>query len=139
MATVTIIGILASFAMFRAGDSLERARESRAMGDLSALSRELVGLDSLPTSLAGINRATLLDPWGHPYQYVRVIVDPHTGLTTNLAMLRKDRFLVPISQGFDLYSMGPDGRTATSLTSALGADDIVVAFDGGFIGPASTY
>ena len=136
---MTIVGILASIAMFRAGDSLERARESRAMGDLSTLARDLLSLDSLPTSLAGISRGGMLDPWGNPYQYVKVIVDPHTGAITNVGQLRKDRFLVPISAMFDLYSMGPDGRTATSLTSALGADDIVAANDGGFIGPASTY
>ena len=139
LSTVTIIGILAGIAMTRAGDSLELARAARAAADLSALAREIVSMDSLPTSLAAIGRGTLLDPWGHPYVYLKVLVDPNTGNTTNLGSLRKDRFVVQTNWQFDLYSMGPDGRSSLPLTSPLGRDDIIVAGDGGFVGPASNY
>ena len=139
LSTVTIIGILAGIAMTRAGDSLELARAARAAADLSALTREIVSQDSLPSSLATIGRATMLDPWGHPYEYLRVIVDPNTGNITNLGSLRKDRFLVQTNLLFDLYSMGPDGRSALPLTSPLGRDDIIVAGDGGFVGQAADY
>ncbi len=53
--------------------------------------------------------------------------------------MRKDRFLVPLNTGFDLYSMGPDGRSVAPLTAAASRDDVVWANDGAFIGPASDF
>lgn len=53
--------------------------------------------------------------------------------------MRKDRFLVPINTWFDLYSMGPDGKSAAPLTAAASRDDVIVANDGDFIGLASLY
>lgn len=52
---------------------------------------------------------------------------------------RKDRNLVPINTDYDLYSMGPDGKTNVPLTSSAGRDDIVRASDGAFIGRACDY
>jgi len=46
---------------------------------------------------------------------------------------------VPINTDFDLYSMGPDGRSAPPLTAKHSRDDIVRANDGAFIGLASDY
>lgn len=139
LSTMTIVGILASVATMRSGDALVRARLARAAADLSALSRELATMDSLPPSLAAIGRGNQLDPWGNPYQYKLVLIDPLTGSVLNAGQLRKDRFLVQVNSRFDLYSMGPDGRTALPLTSALGQDDIIVGNDGGFIGVAADY
>jgi general secretion pathway protein G len=52
---------------------------------------------------------------------------------------RKDHSLVPINTDFDLYSMGPDGRSAPPLTAQHSRDDIVRANNGTFIGIASEY
>ena len=46
---------------------------------------------------------------------------------------------MPLNSDFDLYSMGPDGQTATPLTAKASRDDIVRANNGGFIGVASDY
>jgi general secretion pathway protein G len=52
---------------------------------------------------------------------------------------RKDRNLVPINSDYDLYSMGPDGRSVSPLTAQASRDDIIRANDGGFVGKASDY
>jgi general secretion pathway protein G len=87
----------------------------------------------LPTSLAQVGYATLLDPWGHPYQYL-----DFTGLKGK-GQMRKDRNLVPINSQYDLYSMGKDGATVPPLTAKVSQDDIILAGDGAYIGLASGY
>ena len=52
---------------------------------------------------------------------------------------RKDHDLVPINTDFDLYSQGPDGRSAPPLTAAMSRDDIVRANNGRYIGEAEGY
>ncbi len=46
---------------------------------------------------------------------------------------------MPINSDFDLYSMGPDGRSVSPLTSSLSRDDIVRANNGRFVGTAASY
>jgi general secretion pathway protein G len=46
---------------------------------------------------------------------------------------------VPVNSTFDLYSLGPDGKSSPPFTAAPSQDDIVRANDGGFIGLASDY
>jgi prepilin-type N-terminal cleavage/methylation domain-containing protein len=61
---VAIIGILASLGLPQFQKAIELARVAKAIGDISAIQTELSSLDSLPSSLAAVNRATFLDPWG---------------------------------------------------------------------------
>ena len=56
-----------------------------------------------------------------------------------VGQMRKDRFKVPINSDFDLYSMGPDGKSATPLTSKNSYDDIIRGSDGAYFGVASGY
>lgn len=60
--------------------------------------------------------------------------DPST-----LALARKDRFLVPINSDFDLYSMGPDGRTKATLSAPVSRDDVIRAEDGAYYGLAEKF
>ena len=53
--------------------------------------------------------------------------------------LRKDKFLVPLNSDYDLYSMGPDGKSVPPLTAKASRDDILRANDGEFFGPAHLY
>jgi general secretion pathway protein G len=48
----------------------------------------------------------------------------------------KRPFLVPINTNYDLYNMGPDGRSGTPLTANHSRDDIIRANNGEYIGPA---
>lgn len=133
---MTIIGILAGIGIPKYADVIERARVAKAIGDLKAITTDLLSLDVLPSSLSVINRATLLDPWGRPYVYLKFA--PRKG-SAPPAGARKDRFLVPINTDFDLYSLGKDGSSSLPLTAKASHDDVVVANDGGFIGLARNY
>ena len=140
LSVMAIIGVLSSLAVPRYADSIERARVAKAIGDLRTLVIDLLSQDSLPNSLAAIGRGNLLDPWGRPYQYLKFPGAKGNGMgSPPPAGARKDRFLVPINSQFDLYSLGKDGNSSPPLTSSASRDDVIVANDGGFIGPARNY
>lgn len=123
-----------------AAPSLQRAREmaqvGRAIAEISIISSELAIYIEInfgpPVSLAAIDRASLLDPWGNPYMYVRL-----TGASPGAA--RKNKFQVPLNTDYDLGSAGPDGESKGPLTAKASKDDIIRALDGSFIGPAADF
>ena len=129
---VSIIAVLAAIALPQVSKHREKAIFAKAIADIAMIGSELQSYDPLPETLADIGRDTYLDPWGNPYQYV-----PIRG--TGNAGYRKDRFLVPLNSDFDLYSMGPDGRSVAPLTAPQSLDDIVRANNGGFVGLATDY
>lgn len=86
-----------------------------------------------PASLAEIGMDQKRDPWGNPYRYLLVFGREDVG------PVRKDHNLKPVNTGFDIYSMGPDGATASPFTSTGGKDDIVMANDGDYFGLACQY
>jgi general secretion pathway protein G len=91
-----------------------------------------------PTSLDGITPYMKLvprDPWGRPYQYLNIRNAPKPPRNE----WRRDRFLVPINSDFDLYSMGPDGRSQQNINGSWSRDDIIRAADGAFVGIATEY
>ncbi|MCK5349609.1 MAG: prepilin-type cleavage/methylation domain-containing protein, partial [Desulfobacula sp.] len=87
---------------------------------------------SFPLNLAQIGLDTLRDPWGNPYQYL-----PVQG--AKIGKLRKDHALVPVNTDFDLYSVGPDGKSLGPFTAKASRDDIVRANNGQYVGPVSGY
>lgn len=133
-----IIGVLSSISAPKLQGVLEKARVARAIGDINAIGWDLliyeIGEGEFPTTLAAVGRSGVLDPWGNPYQYL-----PIRGKNPGKGKLRKDRFLVPINSDFDLYSMGPDGKSVSPLTAAASHDDIIRANDGGYVGIAELY
>jgi general secretion pathway protein G len=149
VSVMAIIGVLSSLALPRLSDAIERARVAKAIGDLRTMAIELLSLDSLPPTLAGINRQTMVDPWGNPYQYLKFTCagggngggngNGGNGGGCNTPGARKDRFLVPVNSMFDLYSMGKDGSSVPPFTAAASRDDVVMANDGGFYGLARNF
>jgi general secretion pathway protein G len=137
MLVLAILGTLAAISLPVYTAALQRARIARAIGDIKAIDTDLriqqVLKGKLPTTLAEIGRERLRDPWGNAYQYLNFESAKGKGA------MRKDRFLVPINSDFDLYSMGPDGKTVPPLNAKVSRDDIVRANDGGFVGLASEY
>ena len=102
------------------------------------------GGDSLPPDLSAIGRSTLLDPWGRPYQYLRIAKPAGAargkrGGSGVIGQARKDRFLVPLNSDYDLYSVGKDGASISPLSAKVSQDDVIRANDGGFIGLAARY
>jgi general secretion pathway protein G len=61
------------------------------------------------------------------------------GQCVPIGQARKDHNLVPINSSFDLFSMGPDGRSTGPLTAKASRDDIIRGSDGAFVGPAKDY
>jgi len=128
-----IIGVLASIAIPQYQRALDLARVAKAVGDIEAIGSELSSLDSLPTSLAAVNRVGYTDPWDRPYVYVKLEGSKGNG------QARKDHFLVPLNSDFDLYSVGKDGASSPPLTAKASADDIVRANNGGYFGLGAQY
>ena len=136
LAVTAIIGALATLAIPKVHDVLEKAKVARAIGDIRAIQSDLDGQDSLPATLAGVGRSATTDPWGHPYRYLRFPPRQGGGAPRGA---RRDRFLVPINTTYDLYSMGKDGNTSVALTAHGSRDDVVRANDGGYIGLAAQF
>lgn len=131
-----LIGILATIAVLVYGDITERTRVAKAMADIVTLDSEISTFEMmnerLPNDLAEINRATFLDPWGNPYQYLNFAISGN-------ANCRKDHALHPLNTEFDLYSMGKDGQSQPPLTASQSRDDIVRANDGQYVGLAANF
>ena len=143
---MAIIGTLLAIALPMLRSALDTARVARAIGDIGALQTDIASFEAsgegLPETLADIGRATLLDPWGTPYQYLNFHIEEGGGGKNKgvpPAGARKDRFLVPINSTYDLYSVGKDGETVEALTAKVSKDDVVRANDGAFIGLAVKY
>jgi len=135
---VTILGALAALGVPQFIQYKLRAEQVKAIEDLRTLQTaiQVYQFDngSLPSSLAGLPNANVLDPWGRPYTYLKI-----EGNTKAMSQARKDRFLVPINTDYDLYSMGPDGKSAPPLTAKDSEDDVIRANNGGYIGRASDF
>jgi general secretion pathway protein G len=85
-----------------------------------------------PPSLDAVG-LTANDPWGNPYQYLNSASEQGNG------QKRKKHGNVPVNNDFDLYSMGPDGGSVSSMTATSSRDDIVRADKGDFVGWAAEY
>jgi general secretion pathway protein G len=116
-----------------------KAQVARAVADMRVMADEILShvmiTGLLPDSLVQLNLDHMRDPWGRPYQYLRI----EGGDPKNKAKPRKDRFLVPVNTDFDLYSMGPDGLSVAPFTAEESRDDIVRASNGGFYGEAALF
>lgn len=115
----------------------ENARITQAVVDIRTMEHDILIQESyegkFPDSLDEIGRGGFLDPYGNPYQYLRV------GSTEGHGKERKDHFLVPLNTDFDLSSMGKDGQSQPPLTARASQDDIVRANNGAYVGLASEY
>jgi general secretion pathway protein G len=87
-----------------------------------------------PDDLDEIISPVPTDPWGNPYEYLRI-----NGGESGMGQKRKDKNLIPINSDFDLFSMGPDGMSTSPLTANISRDDIVRGRNGDFYGVAVDY
>jgi len=148
MIVISILATLASMAVPMYKYARDDAKEMVAVGTINQLQQ---GIDTyyllngvLPASLDELpGFANQLDPWGNPYQYLAFDSAGNGNGGGNggggNGEKRKDRFLVPINSTYDLYSMGPDGKSVSPLTAASSRDDIIRANDGEYVGPASGF
>lgn len=137
MMAVAVMGILLAIAVPSYTRYMVRTRTSVAVADIyaihMAIDRYIMEKGDPPPDLAAIRKDGMLDPWDNPYVYLSF-----EGLH-GLGQMRKDKNLVPINSEYDLYSMGPDGKSVAPLTARASRDDIVMANDGQFVGLAADY
>jgi len=135
---VTVLGALAAIAMPAFSSYINKQNVAKAVNDLRVLDNRLqsykLSNEEYPPSLSDVPQGTLNDPWGRPYQYLKI-----EGETKVKGDVRKDKNLVPINSDFDLYSVGANGKTAAPLTATDSHDDIVRANNGSYYGLASNY
>ncbi len=136
---VTIFAALLAIAVPMYSGFKEQQDIAVAISDLKGIdiyvSSHKVSSGDFPNSLSEVPRADRKDPWGNPYQYLKI---QGQELAVK-GLMRRDKSTNPINTDFDLYSKGPDGETSTQLNSSTGQDDIVRANDGGFFGSAAKY
>ena len=137
MLALAVLGVLVMLALPSHKSEIDKVKLNKAIKDVTMISLALDDMRNdqgrLPDSLDQIGMGGMLDPWGHPYQYTNIQDAKGKG------SLRKDRNLVPINTDYDLYSMGPDGKSAGPLTAKSSQDDIIRAANGSYIGLASDY
>lgn len=133
---VLIVAILAALALPAYQRYIETTRTAVAKGDIAIMSAaiEKANKDGVtyPATLADVGLDTKLDPWGRPYVYYNI-------LAGGKGHARKDHALNPINRDYDLYSVGPDGKTKPQITQKDSLDDVIRANDGAFIGLASDF
>lgn len=136
---LAVIGILSAIAVPSYSSYREKVKIAACILGIKVIEQAIQGYqveaNDYPASLAEIGMGTMKDPWGNPYQYLKI-----AGLSKkDKAKLRKDHFMVPINTDFDLYSMGKDGKSAAPLTAEASRDDVIRASDGQFVGKASDF
>lgn len=135
---ITIIAILAAIALPKLFDALKSAKRAVAIGEIQGLHRTIESYrvfngGNPPATWDEIGEGPMPeDPWGFPYVYNNFDeISP--------GLRRKDGPLVPINKEYDLFSTGPNGDWVPNIHAGPSADDLILANDGGFIGPTADY
>lgn len=136
MMVVALIGVLAAVAMPAYTNHREKLLQRQAAQEISMMSAAAGNYwndaRAYPASLTDIGMAGKTDPWGRAYIYYNVDANGRGGA-------RKDHALNPINTDFDLYSMGPDGKTKPQITQKDSVDDVIRASNGAFVGRATDF
>ncbi|MGD0919545.1 MAG: prepilin-type N-terminal cleavage/methylation domain-containing protein [Thermodesulfobacteriota bacterium] len=137
---IAILGTLGAIAVPMYDGYIDKARNSAAIAGIGEIEGAVLSFQAErgrpPDTLAESGLPTKLDPWGRPYQYLRLQGVDKKDLK---GAWRRDRFTNPLNTDFDLYSMGKDGASNPALTAKVSHDDIVRANNGAFVGLASEY
>jgi general secretion pathway protein G len=132
-------------------DYLHKANVDRAVLDIRTMEKEIILFElekgrypgwpeDMLETMKEIGRDHFKDPWGTPYQYRNLAQGPHTG-GGKPKFCRRDRSYNPLNYDFDLYSVGPDRQVPThkQITANKGADDIVRAANGRYVGVGAQF
>ena len=138
---MALLMTLAAIVMPMYSTYVDEARMLRAMTEVHTIETFIERYErnhgDLPASLDALEDEMQDDPWGTPYQYLKIRGEEIKGKAPQGA--RRDKFLVPLNTDYDLYSMGKDGDSRPPLTAKVSRDDIVRAADGEYVGLASGY
>ena len=138
---MALLMTLSAIAMPLYANYIEEARITRVMLEISTIETFIERYErnngNLPLSLDALEDEITNDPWGSPYQYLKIEGEGKDGKPPKGS--RKDKFLHPLNTDYDLCSMGRDGLTGAPLTAEASWDDILRADNGGYVGLASGY
>jgi general secretion pathway protein G len=136
MVVVVLIAILAAIAIPYYGDYRNRVKTAQATSDIignEAVVETYYTLNrTFPNSWADMPQARTIDPWGNPYVYYNIQANGKGGA-------RKDHALNPLNVDYDMYSVGPDGKSKAQITQKDSLDDVIRASNGGYVGLASGF
>ncbi len=149
---VLIVLTLAAIAMPLAADYIHQASVARAITEIRMVEKEIIFFEmergyypggktpGMLQSMHEIGKDQFKDPWGTPYQYRNLAQGPHTG-GGKPKFCRRDRSYNPLNYDFDIYSVGPDRQvpTVNQITVDKGADDIVRAANGRYVGEGARF
>jgi general secretion pathway protein G len=137
---IAVIGILMGIALPSYMTYRYKGEIANAISEIKLIDKTIVEYrienNKLPVSLADIKIGILIDPWGRPYQYLRI--DGSTTLEIN-GIRRRDKNANPVNSDYDLFSVGRDGKTSPQFTAKNARDDIVRASDGKYFGLAENH
>lgn len=144
---LAILGIIAGIALPAYDEYRQKMENSAVLAEMLEISNAIDSFfydnQSFPETLEQVRKEDRLDPWGNPYQYLRIAQASNSEGkgkgNGGVGKVRKDKNLVPINTDYDLYSMGPDGRSVSPLTAKHSRDDIVRANNGSYLGIAEGY
>jgi general secretion pathway protein G len=130
-----IIGVLATVAMPAFNHFVNRVKVTRAIAEIRGFEKELLATiieqNTLPNTLAELGLDSISDPWGRPYQYLK-IGNPGTPRQKPLG-------IEDLNTDFDLFSFGKDGVSQQIIDDPQSMDDIVRASDGNWIGEGEDF
>ena len=135
-----LIGTMSMIIVPRLLGYAQRNKNQQAIVDITKMNADIaqyiMDYTVPPDSLTDVGYGNLLDPWGRPYEYLKIIDSTEPGIN---GKRRKDHSLVPVNSDYDLYSRGADGLTGAPFTDKKSRDDIVRASNGAYIGPVSEF
>ena len=137
---IAIIGVLAAIAIPSYMNYRYKGKIALCISDINLIEKAIadyyIANSELPDSLNDLNMGLHIDPWGRPYQYLRLDGGTTPGIN---GKRRRDKNANPVNSDYDLYSMGKDGKTTPQFTAMQARDDIVRANDGKYKGLAEKH
>jgi general secretion pathway protein G len=133
---VGLIAVLATVAIFYYNSYQNKVRANQAAQQIAAMGASIQRYwddnRAYPAALPDAGLTNTIDPWGRPYVYYNVDANGRGGA-------RKDHSLNPINTDYDLYSLGPDGKTKPQISQKDSLDDIIRAGNGAYVGVATGF
>lgn len=136
MMSVAVVSLLFTIGLPTYRGIVRQQSVNQCVRDLVTIAGELEKYRTmhfeLPDDLDELDGVPRIDPWGFDYRFLNF-------QSAIKGKIRKDHNLHPLNSEFDLYSIGPDGKSVAPLTARASRDDVIWARDGSFVGVAEDY